>query len=278
MSTRKHGSYVKYVIERCRCEDCREANREYEHRRTRRKAYGGDYWPWVDAKRARKHVRALMGSRPGGKDGLGPKRIAKLSGVPHGAISKLIYGDYGRGMPPSKRIHRETERKLLAVKPSAAFLIDAAPTWRQIDELVAFGFPKSRIALAIGKGSATLQFSDDLIKRDNADAIARLHWHVWRKAPRFRQGCDCLPPVSILDLLEGEGDDTELEAPTSGWSYPSAWSAKSAASRFSPPAAPCVVTEEDDGYHWYPGPEFVPKRARVVSTRQKVGCWLEAVA
>ena len=34
--TREHGTYTKYVQERCRCEDCRQANRDYERARARR--------------------------------------------------------------------------------------------------------------------------------------------------------------------------------------------------------------------------------------------------
>jgi hypothetical protein len=199
---REHGTHVKYVVDRCRCDECRRANREYENNRRRRKAYGGDYWPWVDAEPIRRHVLSLMGTEHDGKDGLGPKRIAQISGVSHSAISKLIYGDYGRKTLPSRRIRRDTAEKLLAVKREDAYYLPATSAWKHIDELVGFGVPKARIARALGTKTPALQLSRRYVTAKNAKAVEGLHWAVWRAEPRFRVVCECLVPQDVADWLE----------------------------------------------------------------------------
>lgn len=128
--------------------------REAEAHRRRMIAYGR-WEPYVDATRAREHVQNLLAAN------MGPVQIAKVSGVPHGAISKLLYGDYARGMAPSKRIRRETEAKLLAVEATVDTLADAAlmpslGTVRRIQALHALGWPLSEVARRIGVHRASL--------------------------------------------------------------------------------------------------------------------------
>lgn len=271
---REHGTNAKFVIEKCRCQECKDAHYAYERKRRRRKAYGGDYWPWVDAEPVRRHVFSLMTKNGQGcRDGLGPKKIAEISGVPHGAISKLLYGNY-RGRPPSKRVRKDTAQKLLAVRREDGPYQPAGPTWQMIEELVGFGFPKRRLALALGKACAVLQLSKNMIHEDNVRAVERLHWSVWLRAPRFRERCSCLPPDGLLEALESASDDAVVAAPSRGWAYPLERLAKATASRVAAGDLPLVVTEEGDGFHWYPGPEFVPKEARVLA-RKYGGRWID---
>lgn len=142
MTERQHGTYVRYVIDRCRCEPCRAANRAYERgRRSRIEP------PYVDAAPARAHVQWLQAQ------GIGAKRIAERSGVPHGSISKLLHGDRARGMAPSKRIRPTTAEKLLAVTP--ADIADGArvadlQARETLAMLVAAGMPKTQIAERLG--------------------------------------------------------------------------------------------------------------------------------
>ncbi|MPZ13783.1 MAG: hypothetical protein GEU73_05065 [Chloroflexi bacterium] len=158
MTTREHGTYTRYTWgpdehdrpgQHCRCEPCRDANRAYERSRKRRKAYGGDYWPWVDAEPVRRHVKGLMckPTRPGrggrqgtNRDGIGLKRIARLSGVSHGSLSKLIYGGPG-DRPPSRRVHKDTAERLFALKGDEyadGVKVPAGPTWEMADEIIAW--------------------------------------------------------------------------------------------------------------------------------------------
>lgn len=143
-TTHVHGTHACYVLDRCRCDDCRTANLAYEkHRRQWARQFPLVDPPYVDAGPARRHVQVLADS------GMGPKRVAQVTGVSHGSISKLLYGDYATGRPPSKRIKRETARKLLACPLDVAdgIKVDGTEARAIVAELVARGWTK----VAIGK-------------------------------------------------------------------------------------------------------------------------------
>lgn len=148
-SHRVHGSYAKYVIEKCRCEPCRRANSEYERDRARRHAiekWHPEQARWVDAEPVRKHLRSLMASGKGQTDGVGLKQMVKVAGVSHGLLWKLMYGkprpDGTR--TPSKRIRRDNAEKLLALSRdhmAAGARVDELETrrtWHLIEELIAW--------------------------------------------------------------------------------------------------------------------------------------------
>lgn len=165
-SHREHGTRAKYVADRCRCEPCREAAR-IAQREARNRAQP----PYVSATEARRHVEWLR------TQGVGLKTIAKASGVSHGALSKLVYGDSAKGLGPSKRVRPATAEKILAVTPADAAdgaRVDAAPTWAIIDRLVAAGMPKTQIAERIGQQGPGLQLSRDFVEARHARAIAEL--------------------------------------------------------------------------------------------------------
>lgn len=143
--SRAHGTNARYHIDKCRCEPCRAAAREYERTKNRQIAYGR-WQPYVDAEPARQHVLALRAA------GMGPKRIAEVSGVPHGSLAKLVYGDKTRGMGPSRRIRPETEAKLLAVQPDPyeGAIVDGIGTRRRLRALIALGYLPSHLARRLG--------------------------------------------------------------------------------------------------------------------------------
>lgn len=125
---------------------------DYSSHRNRMKAYGR-WQPYVDAQPAREHVNRLRAA------GIGPKRIAELSGVPHGSIAKLIYGEARRNLAPSKRIRPETEARLLAVEPSIDSLapsgfVPAIGTRRRLQALACMGYPLTWISGRIGISAA----------------------------------------------------------------------------------------------------------------------------
>lgn len=172
-SARAHGTRAKYTIERCRCADCGEAQRVYNRDRHRAMRRPDEVWlAYVPAGPARRHVHELMAQ------GMGPKSIAQLSGVPHGAISKLLYGDY-KGRGPSRRIRPETAAKILAVtieKADGAQRIPAGPTWKLLDDLLGRGFTKSFIASQLaGKPTKALQIRHDLVRASTARKVEALH-------------------------------------------------------------------------------------------------------
>lgn len=175
-SRRAHGTRVKYVIERCRCEPCRTANRVASRERVNAMRRPDEAWvPYIPAGPARRHIEALMAA------GVGPKTIAKLSGVPHGAISKIVYGNYQTGRK-SKRIRPETARKILAVTAELADggqKVDAAPTWRMLDELIAKGWPKAHLArLIVGPQAVSLQIRRSTVRASTARKVEQVYAQI----------------------------------------------------------------------------------------------------
>lgn len=173
MTDRPHGTHAKYAVERCRCDDCRRAQREYNRNRVRQLSRPDGVWrPYVDAARAREHVAWLRTC------GVGLKTVARLSGVAHGTLSKLMYGDAARGMVPSRRIRPATEAKVLAVMPhdaAGAQKVPAAPTWRLLDELIGRGWSRAELARRLGQQGPGLQVSRTSVRASTARKVERLH-------------------------------------------------------------------------------------------------------
>lgn len=143
----KHGTYEAYTLDRCRCVPCAVACAEYNADLARRKAYGRS--PLVDAEPVRQHVRALT------EAGMGLKRVAAVSGVSHGALTRLIYGHPrgdGTRRPPSRRVTRATAEALLAVRMpdvtdlGATVVVDSTGTRRRLEALTALGWSVQRLA------------------------------------------------------------------------------------------------------------------------------------
>jgi WhiB family redox-sensing transcriptional regulator len=110
------------------------------------------------------------------KAGVGLKTVAAVSGVSTGALSKLVYGKRGRA--PSRRIRPDTMARILAVTPNAAAdgaRVPAAPIWALIDEMIAAGVPRVRIAEHIGQTGPGLQLGHDMVSAAHARTIRALH-------------------------------------------------------------------------------------------------------
>lgn len=158
------GTRAKYVLDRCRCEPCSRANSEAETWRERQKAYGR-YNKYVPAEFVREHLREL------GEYGIGLKRVAKLSGVSTGTLSKIMFGVYAppegefrgckgegrRVREPSRRVLRSTAEKIYAVEAIPANLgsgqadHERTPTARlHLQALVAIGWSQSKLATRLG--------------------------------------------------------------------------------------------------------------------------------
>jgi transcriptional regulator with XRE-family HTH domain len=150
-----HGTNACYVLDRCRCEPCRTAARLYWHvRRQWAREFPYVDPPLVDADPVRAHVDRLVAA------GMGRKRIAEVSGVPHGAIWKLMEGDPQRGSPPSVKVRRETAQAILDCPYTIAdgARVDATEARAIIAELVARGWAKAEIARRVtGPDAYSLQ-------------------------------------------------------------------------------------------------------------------------
>ncbi len=168
-AVREHGSRAKYVVERCRCDLCRESTRVYERERSKRVAPA-----YVGADRARQHIRWLS------EQGVGLKQIAKVSPVSQGALWKLLYGkrrpDGTRVL--SRRIRPETEAAILAVLPDQGAdgsRVPAGPVWEIVERLLARGWTKAAIARRVhGEDARALQLGGELVTRRNARAVQAL--------------------------------------------------------------------------------------------------------
>lgn len=210
-SHRQHGTYVKYVQDRCRCDECRAANRDYKRQRSARIAP-----PYVSAQPARAHIEWLA------TQGVGLKTVAKVSGVAHGALWKIVYGVPSIGRPPSKRIRPETSEKILAVTPADIAdggRVDAGPSWAVLDQLIASGMPKVEIARRLGQTGPGLQLSRNQILARHARTIAAMkrEWEAGglTYARRSRHGDQVVtvPPPSAEPTHDPDAVDRAHAAP-----------------------------------------------------------------
>jgi hypothetical protein len=234
VSHREHGTYVKYVQDRCRCDLCRAANRDYKRQRAQRIAP-----PYVAAGPVRAHLREL------GAAGVGLKQVARVSGVSHGTLSKLMYGDGPRGRAPSKRVRPETAEKLIAVTPSdiaAGAKVPAGPTHAHIERLVAAGVPKRRIAERLGQNGPGLQVGRQEVTAGTARMVAAMASEMDAgtlvTVRRSRHGDQVIAPAPAL------GDDSETRDEVARARAAHRRAAYRAAERDEPP--PPIVYDDRD--------------------------------
>jgi hypothetical protein len=200
----QHGEHATYVLDRCRCLACKQANTAYERRRARDLAYGRPRY--VLAGHARAHCLHLMAQ------GVGIKRIRTLSGVSSAVIGKLIYGVPSEGRPPSKRVRQRTADRLLAVGVDLAggARIPAGPTWDRVHGLMALGYDKCWIARQIGQRGPGLKLHDTMVTRAHADAVAALaDRYATVPGPSLRARRHAAANGWTADLLWG--DDPNLD-------------------------------------------------------------------
>lgn len=172
------GTHSCYSLCTCRCWDCVRARSDYDAARHRANAQGRTLQ--VDAEPVRQHVASLMADRKrGATNGVGLKQIAKVSGVAHGTLWKLMYGAPDRD-GPSKKVRRATAEKLLAV--TSADMADGARvpaegTRLRLTEMVEAGWAKTHLARHIGVAPSNF---NGLLKRrwvtaGTARRVARVH-------------------------------------------------------------------------------------------------------
>jgi hypothetical protein len=204
--TAAHGTRSRYVVDKCRCTECKAANAAYYHEAKKELAPS-----FINASRARKHIAELR------QAGVGKRAISQTAKVSLSTVMKIAAGDV-------KRIRPATERAIMGVTTRAvadAGLVDAGPTLRVIDQLVARGWTRKGIARAVGKGHENaLQINKDRIHAGRARAIAALldveppaSYDRWGNQVKRKQVevADPLPqpaiPVDVaLPKLIDEGD------------------------------------------------------------------------
>ena len=161
-ATRPHGTRLRYMSG-CKCMQCRAANSRHETTRAalRKVGLGNGI---VCASAARAHI-ARLGTRQ-----MGYKQVARVAGV---AISVVAAVKAGRKL----RIRQETDRRIRAVawQPALGALVDAGPTWVLLNELIATGYPKRRLAHWLGQRGQGLQVSRRHVKAQTAMCVRALH-------------------------------------------------------------------------------------------------------
>lgn len=161
-ASKSHGTRARYRSG-CHCMLCRAANSRYETDRDAARREG-DTRGIVLAAAARAHILDL------GERGVGYKAVAEAS-----RVSKTIVFQIRQGK--RLKIRQSTERAILAVTEEArgdASLIDAAPTWTLINELLAEGYTKVQLAHWLGYAHA-LQFKKKLITARSASRVERIY-------------------------------------------------------------------------------------------------------
>lgn len=200
-----HGTYIAYTIDRCRCDDCRRANRDYERDLNRRRLavkWGMAEPDRVDPAEAKAHIDVLRAN------GIGCKRIAELAGVGTTTIARLSRPGHPRY---GWRLERSVAERILAVSLDAELapsrLVSAGPTGRKVRALIAAGYPRLQMATAIGVQASNFRYADleewHLVKVRRAAQIDALY-----------QQLSGMPGTSVRARNEGR---------RRGWPPPLAW-------------------------------------------------------
>ena len=236
LAQHQHGTHAAYVLDACRCKPCRDANRAYEQRRRRDRAFGRE--AYVDAAPARQHVAFLT------YDGMGLKTIAAVSGVSHGSLWKLMYGKRSTdgAFRPSARVRPDTAAALLAVTADLSNLaggarVDAIGTQRRLRALVALGYPAAELARRAGLDrqaiDAVLADERDGVAASTARTVRALYDRLSLRSPNPR---DHAAKVAV--------SRSRNRAAAAGWALPLAWDDDTID---DPSAKPATVDVPRDG-------------------------------
>lgn len=167
-ANRPHGDRLRYIAG-CRCPECRKANTTYQQQRAQA-IKAGDWNGYVSAAPARAHIAALSAA------GIGRRQVSDASGVADSIVFKIISGD-------RQQIRARTERSILAVTQAAAAdraLIDAAPTWALLNDLLDTGYTKTHLAHELGYKTHALQIGQHQVTVRNAYDVQQLHQRLRR--------------------------------------------------------------------------------------------------
>lgn len=166
----------------------------------------GRWQPYVDAEPARQHIRRLQAA------GIGRRRIAELAGVADQTINSILGRRPGRN--PSKRLRPQVVAAILAIAASPTALadgkhVDATPTRRRIEALMAIGWPIAEQARRLGRSPANFAkvAHGRLVEVGTARQVSDLYERMSNSIP---------PPSRTKTLVLGY-------ARRHGFAVPAAW-------------------------------------------------------
>lgn len=161
-----HGTRSRYAGGKCRCDECRKANTEYERERAKARRRG-EWGGLVSATRARVHLIEL------GAAGVGRRTVADIAGV---GETTLVLIKSGR----KTQIRATNERAILRVTADAttgATLVPSEQVWRRLNELRELGFTKTELARHLGSTASqpALQLKTVLVTARTALRVERMY-------------------------------------------------------------------------------------------------------
>ncbi|TAM78193.1 hypothetical protein EPN44_01390 [bacterium] len=115
--------------------------------------------------------------------GVGLRTVSVRSGVSRGVLCRILSGDI-------RKTRRGTADKILAIGPSdrpGAAFIDAAETWRLLEDLIALGYRRGWIAQQLGARRPALQLRRDRITVTTARKVRRLYLEISRRDARLQK-------------------------------------------------------------------------------------------
>lgn len=140
------------------------ANSAYENERQKARR-NGDWNGVVPAAKARAHLLKLA------KQGVGRRSVGAATDIADSILFGIRNGT-------RKNIRARTERKILAVSRQQIAdhaLVDAAPVWKMIAELIEEGFTVSFLARRLGYANPALQFGRHVVLAGTAYRVERLY-------------------------------------------------------------------------------------------------------
>lgn len=208
----RHGTRGAYLVDRCRCDECRAANADAARRRRRDIAYG-QWQPLTDAGPVVDHLRRLS------QRGIGLRRVAELSGLPYRSLTRLIYATATGSPSPPRRVHTGTAQRILAVplnstSPAGGARIDGVGTQRRLQALVAVGWNVSALADMLGRDTASLRrtLHRERVNASTAAAVADMYERLWDT-----------PPPETTRTERHASAEARAFARRQGWHPPMAW-------------------------------------------------------
>ncbi|MEU1443053.1 hypothetical protein [Streptomyces mirabilis] len=196
----------------CRRAACLARSADYDRTRNRLIAYGR-WQPFVDAEPVRQHIRMLSSY------GIGWQRVCRLSGASNGGVSRLLYGDRGRGYVPTKRVRTTTADRITAIRPTLENVaptatVDGTGTRRRIQALVANGWPQMRLGAELDLNHYRMIWErarSEAVTGATARQVMHLYNQLWNVDPASRG----IAPRYITQAKK--------IARTNGWAPPGAW-------------------------------------------------------
>lgn len=193
MSELIHGNYVNFLMKKCRCDLCRDANR----REQKRFRWHGPRYAMTDAAPAQAHIRALLDG------GMALNALALTAGY---ASRNSVLDVLQR-----QRIRVTTEARILAVTPDRdrrpQRYVDALGSRRRLQALAAIGYSQRKLAALLDVDVTDIQRvqagTQDVVRARRARAISDLY--------------------DELCMTHGGADRSVEHARRNGWAPPLAW-------------------------------------------------------